>query len=51
MADKLTAEARAAALPVLASSGWAHDEARDAITRTFKFKNFVTAWSWMSASR
>lgn len=49
MADKLSAEDRAAALPVLASAGWAHDKARDAITRTFKFKNFVEAWRWMSA--
>lgn len=49
MASKLTAEDRAAALPVLASSGWAHDAERDALKKTFKFKNFVRAWGWMSS--
>ncbi|MGB0411266.1 MAG: 4a-hydroxytetrahydrobiopterin dehydratase [Pikeienuella sp.] len=49
MANKLSAEDRAAALPVLASAGWAYDEARDAISRTFQFKSFVEAWRWMSA--
>ncbi|MEM7545817.1 MAG: 4a-hydroxytetrahydrobiopterin dehydratase [Pseudomonadota bacterium] len=49
MAELLTAEDRAAALPVLATSSWAHDETRDALVKTFKFKNFVKAWSWMTA--
>ena len=39
MADKLAAEERAAALSVLATSGWAHDADRDALKKTFKFKN------------
>ena len=49
MADKLSTEQRDAALPVLASAGWAQDEARDAMSRTFRFRNFVEAWRWMSA--
>ena len=49
MPEKLSEEDRAAALPVLAMSSWAHDPARDAISKTFKFKNFVRAWGWMSS--
>ena len=49
MPVKLTAEERAAALPVLAMSSWGHDEARDAVSKTFRFKNFVRAWGWMSS--
>ncbi len=49
MANDLTAEERAGALPVLASSGWAHDADRDALKKTFKFKNFVRAWGWMTS--
>ena len=49
MAAKLSASERAAALPVLASSSWAHDDGRDALTKTFKFKNFVKAWGWMTS--
>lgn len=50
MAETLGEEERGAALPVLATSGWAHDPERDAILKTFKFKDFVRAWSWMSAA-
>lgn len=49
MSAKLTAEERASALSVLATSSWAHDAERDAIAKTFRFKNFVRAWAWMSA--
>lgn len=49
MAEKLNSEERASALPILASSSWAHDADRDALKKTFKFKNFVKAWSWMTA--
>ena len=49
MLEKLSEEDRVAALPVLAMSSWAHDPARDAISKTFKFKNFVRAWGWMSS--
>ena len=46
MADKLTGEARAAALAGL--SGWAEVEGRDAIARTFTFKDFNAAFGFMS---
>lgn len=49
MADRLGEEERTSALPVLATSGWAHDPERDAIRKTFKFKDFIRAWGWMSA--
>ena len=49
MAEKLSTEERTAALQVLQMSGWAHDAGRDAIAKTFKFKDFITAWAWMSA--
>ena len=46
MIQKLTAEERAAALEELA--GWQTVEGRDAIQRSFKFKNFNEAWGFMS---
>lgn len=49
MAEKLSMEERTAALQVLQMSGWALDADRDAIRKTFKFKDFITAWAWMSA--
>ncbi|MEM7269925.1 MAG: 4a-hydroxytetrahydrobiopterin dehydratase [Pseudomonadota bacterium] len=49
MADKLSAEERSEALKVLAMAGWGEVDGRDAIHKTFRFKNFVAAWSWMSA--
>ena len=49
MAEKLSAEERTAALQVLQMSGWAHDSGRDAIRKNFRFKDFITAWAWMSA--
>ena len=49
MAEKLSAEERAAALQVLQMSGWAHDAERDALKKAFRFKDFISAWAWMSA--
>ena len=46
MADRLTAEARKAALGKLKS--WSDVSGRDAITRTFKFKNFREAFAFMT---
>ncbi|MEO0653389.1 MAG: 4a-hydroxytetrahydrobiopterin dehydratase [Pseudomonadota bacterium] len=48
MAEKLTAEAHAAALTEMAAAGWAHDADRDALTKTFQFKNFIEAFGWMA---
>jgi 4a-hydroxytetrahydrobiopterin dehydratase len=46
MAAKLTADARKAALARL--SGWSETPGRDAITRTFTFKNFNEAFGFMT---
>ena len=46
MAQKLTAEARTAALGRL--SGWTQADGRDAITKTFMFKNFNEAFGFMA---
>ena len=46
MIEKLTAEERAAALKELA--GWNPVDGRDAIQRSFKFKNFNEAWGFMT---
>jgi len=46
MVEKLTADERAAALKELA--GWQLVEGRDAIQRSFKFKNFNEAWGFMA---
>jgi 4a-hydroxytetrahydrobiopterin dehydratase len=46
MAEKLSDAARTAALAGL--SGWALVDGRDAITKTFTFKNFNEAFGFMS---
>ena len=46
MAQKLTAEARKAALGTLA--GWAEVAGRDAISKTFTFKDFNQAFGFMT---
>ncbi len=46
MATVLDAARRQAALAELA--GWRPAEGRDAITRTFRFKDFAEAWGFMS---
>ncbi len=48
MADLLTGNDRDEALGRLSSTGWSLAEDRDAISKTFKFKNFVEAFGWMS---
>ena len=50
MAEKLDDARREEALKALATASWAHDETRDAISKTFRFRDFVTAWSWMTAA-
>ena len=45
MAEKLTDHA---ALEPLLASGWTLVEGRDAITKTFRFANFVEAFGFMS---
>ncbi len=46
MIEKLTPEARAAALAELA--GWSPVEGRDAIHKVFRFKSFSQAWGFMN---
>ena len=48
MTEKLTGAARAAALEELRATGWNEAEGRDAIVKTFRFKNFAQAFGWMS---
>ena len=49
MADLMTADARAAALPALGETGWAAVAGRDAIRKVWKFRGFVEAWGFMSS--
>lgn len=46
MIEQLSETERADALDAL--SDWDHDEARDAITRTFTFENFSQAFAFMT---
>lgn len=48
MTAKLDADQRMKALSEL--KGWAHDSKRDAITKTFTFRNFVEAFGFMTQS-
>lgn len=48
MTEKLSDEARGPLLDPLLKAGWAMDSSRDAITKTFEFKNFVDAFGWMT---
>ena len=46
MTDKLTGKARADALTSL--KGWTEVQGRDAISKSFKFADFATAWGFMT---
>ncbi|MXU64890.1 4a-hydroxytetrahydrobiopterin dehydratase [Oceanomicrobium pacificus] len=48
MTDKLTGTEREAVLERLSQHGWDLDGDRDAITRTFKFKDFNAAFGFMA---
>ena len=48
MSGKLDDAERKAALAELQDSGWALVDGRDAIKKTFQFKNFVQAFGWMA---
>lgn len=45
MAEKLTDRG---VLEPLVANGWAEVDGRDAITKTFAFKNFIEAFGWMT---
>lgn len=48
MTESLTEAQRDTDLADALDRGWAMAEDRDAITRTYKFANFVEAFGWMS---
>ncbi|MEM7731179.1 MAG: 4a-hydroxytetrahydrobiopterin dehydratase [Pseudomonadota bacterium] len=48
MSEKLTGDARTTALAELTACGWELVEGRDAIHKTYQFKNFIEAWGFMS---
>ena len=48
MTDKLSGAERDAVLADLTQAGWTMVSGRDAIAKTYEFKNFVAAWGWMS---
>ena len=48
MTDKLTDSERSEALAALIGSGWAQEDARDAISKEFRFKTFNAAFGFMT---
>ena len=48
MAERLTEAQRADLIAPLLETGWTHDPDRDAITKTFTFEGFVSAFGWMT---
>ena len=48
MSDRLTGAERDAALAPLLESGWHMVEGRDAIAKTYTFRNFVEAFGFMT---
>lgn len=48
MTEKLSDDARESALAPLFDAGWSLAEGRDAITKTFRFKDFTAAFGWMT---
>jgi 4a-hydroxytetrahydrobiopterin dehydratase len=48
MTEKLSEEARGPLLNPLLQSGWSLVEDRDALEKTFQFKDFVEAFGWMT---
>ena len=48
MSEKLSEEARKTVLAPMYETGWELTEDRDAIKKTFKFKDFADAFGWMT---
>ncbi|KAK8722547.1 hypothetical protein OTU49_012265 [Cherax quadricarinatus] len=48
MAQKLTAGERESKLKPLLDDSWTMVDGRDAVKKTFLFKDFNEAWGWMS---
>ena len=48
MTDRLSDTGRKTMLEPLFETGWSMVEGRDAITKTFQFKDFTEAFGWMT---
>ena len=48
MSDRLTGQDRNAALAPLLAAGWQMVEGRDAIAKTYVFRNFIEAFGFMT---
>ena len=48
MTEKLSAAERDANLSPLLGNGWSLEADRDAITKNYKFRNFIEAFGWMT---
>ncbi|MEP2027364.1 MAG: 4a-hydroxytetrahydrobiopterin dehydratase [Paracoccaceae bacterium] len=48
MTERLSEETRGPLLNPLFDTGWVMVEGRDAIRKTFVFKNFIEAFGWMT---
>ena len=48
--EQLTSKEREALIPTLVATGWSLVDGRDAITKTFRFKTFRDAFSWMTTA-
>ena len=48
MTKKLTDAQRTEILPTLKDAGWSETDGRDAIKKTYEFRNFVEAFGFMS---
>jgi 4a-hydroxytetrahydrobiopterin dehydratase len=46
--EKLSKGEREAQLSKFAEAGWSHDEIQDALTKTYKFRNFIEAFGFMT---
>ena len=48
MTERLSDTARKTTLEPLLETGWMLDEARDAISKTYRFENFIEAFGFMT---
>ena len=48
MTEKLSQDARETEFTALTEAGWVLDEDRDAISKTYTFKNFIEAFGFMT---
>lgn len=46
--EKLRGADHASALAELLAAGWTHDTTRDAVAKSFRFKDFNAAFGWMT---